>query len=47
VFEALKATVDGLEDAEIVRDDKQIIPGTITWSKERRGELILTLTREG
>lgn len=47
VFEALKATVDGIEDAEIVRDDKQISPGTITWSKQRTGELILTLTREG
>lgn len=46
IWEALKPIIDGLEDAGLVQDDKQVTPGAITWSPERRGELLLTCTRE-
>lgn len=47
VWEALKPTIDGIEDTQlIVANDKQIVPGTIVWSSERTGLLLLTLTRE-
>lgn len=45
VWEAMKPILDGLEDANLVSDDKQFVMGTLTWDKKRRtGSLIVTLT---
>lgn len=42
-WSAMKATRDGLADA-LGFDDKQFVIGTLVWSAERSGELVLTLT---
>ena len=45
VWEAMKPLWDGLEDANIVMDDKQFVVGALVWNKRRRtGTLTLTLT---
>jgi hypothetical protein len=44
VIEAMKASIDGLEDAGIVANDSQIAFGALTWSKERSATVLLTLT---
>ena len=46
MWEALKPTLDGLEDAGVVADDAQFVVGTLVWLTERRGELVLVLTQE-
>lgn len=48
IWEALKPTLDGFEDAGIVANDKQFMVGTLTWRKwERTGEVVITLTAVG
>jgi Holliday junction resolvase RusA-like endonuclease len=44
VIEAMKASIDGLEDAGIVANDSQIVFGSLTWSQERTSTILLTLT---
>jgi hypothetical protein len=44
VWEALKPALDGVEDAGIVADDKQLVVGSLTWSKEHTSTILLTLT---
>ena len=44
VWEAIKPALDGIEDAGIVTNDRQIAVGTLTWSKERSATVLLTLT---
>jgi hypothetical protein len=46
IWEALKPTLDGLEDAGIVANDKQFFVGSLTWRAARTGELVLRLTPE-
>lgn len=43
LWAALKATRDGIADALGV-DDKQFVSGSLTWSTERSGLLVVTLT---
>jgi hypothetical protein len=44
VWEALKPALDGVEDAGIVADDKQLVVGSLTWSKERSATILLTFS---
>jgi Holliday junction resolvase RusA-like endonuclease len=44
VWEGLKAQEDSLQDAGIIRDDSQIVLGSLTWSKERTSTILMTLT---
>lgn len=44
VWEAAKPWLDGLEDAQVVANDKQIVVGSLTWSKERTSTVLLTLS---
>lgn len=43
-WEACKPWLDGLEDAQIVKSDAQFVAGTLVWSGERTGEVVITLT---
>src|SRR5690242_15246085 len=40
---ALKSYRDGIADALLV-DDRVFVIGTLTWARERTGELVVTLT---
>lgn len=42
---AMKATLDGLQDAGIVANDRQFVLGELIWWTNRTSELILTLTQ--
>jgi hypothetical protein len=42
-WSAVKPWRDGLADAGLVANDAQFVIGTLTWAKERRGEVLLTL----
>lgn len=47
IWEALKPVLDGFEDAGIVANDKQFVIGTLTWARERTGELVIVMSEVG
>lgn len=48
LIRGLKSTIDGLTDAGVWRDDRQVTWGPITWERawHRPGGIVLTLTAE-
>lgn len=48
LWHGLKAALDGLQDARVVKNDRQFTLGTITWERAPmlQGEVVLTIAAE-